>query len=168
MGKAFSSHIWKEIKADFEKGMSQAEIRKKYNIAPSTLSSKIKRDGWVLSQEQSTALSSFMEASAKISKSFANANETQKKEIVERINTILEDNEIIQNNRKLAKAFQGKILNGLKNGLYDTPQNLKSGTGALKDLESIANPQNNKIEINNTNTQQNQINEIKRTIIKVK
>lgn len=155
MAKPLPPYVWDEIKADFEKGMSQAEIRKKYQISAGTLGSKIKRDGWVLSQEQQSALTEFKEASAKISESFRTANETQKKEIANQVSTALEDNEIIINNRKLLKAFQGKILSGLRSGYYDTPQNLKAGTSALRDIETIVNPQSGKIEVNNTNAQQN-------------
>lgn len=166
MSKQRSKREWEEIRADFESGMSQAEIRKKYNLSPSTLGSKIKRDGWRLSHEHISALSAFKEASAKISESFSQANEMQKKEMVERVQTILEDNELIINNRKILKAFQGKIIAGLKNGAYEKPNEIKAGTSALKDIEAIVNPQANKQEINiqNTNAQQT-ITKIEREII---
>ncbi len=159
MAKQKSKREWDEIKIDFERGLSQAEIRKKYNISPSTLGSKIAREGWRLSHEHISALSDFKEASAKISESFLNANETQKKELLDRTITILEDNELMINNRKILKAFQGKIIAGLKNGAYEKPNEIKAGTSALKDIEAIANPQANKQEINiqNTNAQQTNI-----------
>ena len=146
----YSPRFWNEVKEDFEAGMSQVDLRKKYGLSPSTLGTKIKRDGWRLSHDQTALLSEFKENSAKISESFRNANEMQRKEMVERVQTILEDNEIIQNNRKLLKAFQGKILNGLKDGMYEKPQDIKSGTSALKDIESIANPKPEAV-VNNTN-----------------
>lgn len=166
MAKQKSKREWEEIRADFERGMSQAEIRKKYNLSPSTLGSKIKRDGWRLSHKQISALSDFKEASAKISESFTSATEMQKKELIERVETILEDNELIQNNRKILKAFQAKIIAGLKAGAYDRPQDIKAGTSAIKDIETIANPQASKQDINiqNTNAQQT-ITKIEREII---
>lgn len=167
MAKPLPPYKWDEIKADFEAGMSQAEIRKKYNISAGTLGSKIKRSGWVLSQEQKTAILEFQEASAKVCESFRNANETQKKEMIEQVNVTLENNAIISNNRKIAKAFQSLMVRGISEKRYATPSEIKQGTSALKDLEMIANPQSNKIEINNTNAQQNQITEIKRTIVKL-
>lgn len=154
MAKPLPSHIWHDIRTDFERGMSQADIRKKYDVGAGTLGNKIKREGWRLSHEQTSVITEFKEASVKISESFHTANETQKKEIIERVQTILEDNEIIHNNRKLAKAFQSLIGNGINSGLYETPQDIKTGTAAIKDLEAISNPQASKIEINNTNAQQ--------------
>ena len=63
------------------------------------------------------------------------------------------------NNRKILKAFQGKIIAGLKNGAYEKPKDIKAGTSALKDIEAIVNPQASKQEINiqNTNAQQTNI-----------
>ena len=154
MAKPLSSHQWAEIKKDFEGGMSQADIRKKHGIGAGTLGNKIKRDGWRLSQEQTTVLSEFKDASVKISESFHNANDTQKKEMVERIETILQDNEIIENNRKLLKMAQGILVKNRDNFDYTNIRNL---TGAVKDMESVSNPQSNKIE-NNINMQQNNTN----------
>nr|DAI27564.1 MAG TPA: SatD family (SatD) [Caudoviricetes sp.] len=167
MARQLPPYVWDEIKADFEAGMSQAELRKKYNISAGTLGSKIKRAGWVLSHEQKAALTEFQEASAKVCESFRNANETQKKEMIEQVNITLENNAIISNNRKIAKAFQSLIVRGISDKRYATPTEIKQGTSALKDLEAIANPQSSKIEITNTNAQQNQITEIKRTIVKL-
>lgn len=159
MAKPISKNTWEEIRADFESGMSQADIRKKYNIGAGTLGNKIKRDGWRLSHEQTAIVSEFKDASVKMSESFHNANEMQRKELTERVQTILEDNELIQNNRKLLKAFQGKIMNGLRSNAYEKPQDIKAGVSSLKDIEAIANPQASKqeINVNNTNAIQNNI-----------
>lgn len=61
------SYDWFQIRLDFDKGLTQAELRKKYDIPAGTLGSKIKRDGWVLSQEQTSTLDEFRAASAKLS-----------------------------------------------------------------------------------------------------
>lgn len=158
MAKQKSKREWEEIRADFEKGMSQADLRKKYDLSPSTLGTKIKRDGWRLSHEQHAVLSNFKEASAKISESFENATQMQKEELAIRIETILEDNKLIQNNRKLLAAAQGIIGQELRNNKINA-SNIKSITGAILDIEKVANPQANKQEINiqNTNAQQNNI-----------
>jgi len=148
-----SSHIWAEIKKDFEKGMSQANIRKKYDVGAGTLGNKIKRDGWRLSQEQTAILSEFEEVSVKISESFHNANDIQKKEMSERTLTILEDNELMANNRKLAKAFQGLIGQGIRGNVYKTASDIKAGVSSIKDIENIANPKD-AVVVNNTNAQQ--------------
>ena len=159
MAKQKSKREWEEIRADFEKGISQADLRKKYDLSPSTLGTKIKRDGWRLSHEQHAVLSNFKEASAKISESFENATQMQKEELAIRIETILEDNKLIQNNRKLLVAVQSIIGQELRSNKINA-SNVKSITGAILDIEKVANPQASKQEINiqNTNAQQNNIN----------
>ena len=157
MAKQKSKREWEEIRADFEKGMSQADLRKKYDISPSTLGSKIVREGWRLSQEQHAILSEFKEASAKISESYENATQMQKEEFAMRVETILEDNKLIQNNRKLLVAVQGIIGQEIRNNKINA-SNVKSITGAILDIEKVANPQANKQEINIQNTNATQVN----------
>lgn len=166
MAKQLPKYKWEEIRKDFESGMTQAQLRKKYGLSPSTLASKIKRDGWRLSHEQSSAIAQFKEASANISESFSQANDMQRKEMEERVRTILEDNELIRNNRKLLKAFQGLIGKSIRENVYVTPQDIKAGVSAIKDIEAVANPQASKAEVNiqNTNAQQT-ITKIEREII---
>ena len=139
-----SSHTWNEIKKDFESGMSQADIRKKHGVKTGALGNKIKRDGWRLSQEQRTAMSEFQEASVKMSESFHNANTIQKKEMEDEFTTILEDNDLIQNNRKLLKMAQGVLV---KNKDKFDHTNVKNLTGAIKDIESVANPQASRADV---------------------
>ena len=145
MAKQLTTYLWGEIKKDFELGMSQADIRKKYDVGAGTLGNKIKRDGWRLSQAQNEALSEFKEATVKISESFHGANESQKKEMTERVITIIEDNELVGNNRKIAKMLQGIIVS---NRQSINLNNMRNVSGVMKDIESIANPQSNKQEIN--------------------
>ena len=151
MAKQLTTYLWGEIKKDFELGMSQADIRKKYDVGAGTLGNKIKRDGWRLSQAQNEALSEFKEATVKISESFHGANESQKKEMTERVITIIEDNELIGNNRKIAKMLQGIIV---ANRQDITLGNIRNVSGTIKDIESMANPQSSRQEIN-VNTQTN-------------
>ena len=70
-----------------------------------------------------------------------------------RIDTMELDNELIENNRKLAKLAQGVVL---KNKDKFDHSNIRNLTGALKDIENIANPQSGKVEINTQNN--NQVN----------
>jgi len=63
---------------------------------------------------------------------------------IARINTIEEDNEIMSNNRKIAKMLQSVIVKQ-RNDIDLT--NIKAVSGTLKDIESIANPQASKVEI---------------------
>lgn len=154
MAKALSADFWASVKKDYEKGLSQAELRKKYNISHSTLISKIKRNGWELSQEQNTAIKSFEVASATLNATYATANETQKAEIINRINTIIDDCEIMASNRHLAKRFQARILDGFNDGMFESSKDIKAGTSALKDLEYIANPKPS-VEVNQSQSQAN-------------
>ena len=41
MAKALSADFWASVKKDYEKGLSQAELRKKYNLSPSSLASSL-------------------------------------------------------------------------------------------------------------------------------
>ncbi len=156
------SYDWFQIRLDFDKGLSQAELRKKYDIPAGTLGSKIKRDGWVLSQEQTSTLDEFRAVSAKLSENYYNANESQQKEMVDRVEIILEDNDLVVNNRKLLRVFQNKMIQILKDGGYETALEIRQGVSSIKDIEAVANPQSNKQEINIQNTQQvaqsNQLN----------
>ena len=154
MAKALSADFWASVKKDYEKGLSQAELRKKYNISHSTLISKIKRNGWELSQEQNTAIKSFEVDSATLDATYATANETQKAEIINRINTIIDDSEIMASNRHLAKRFQARILDGFSDGMFESSKDIKAGTSALKDLEYIANPKPS-VEVNQSQSQAN-------------
>ena len=72
------------------------------------------------------------------------------KTVQDRISTMEIDNELIDNNRKLAKLVQKKIL---QNKDDIDLRSIKNVTGALKDIENIANPQN-KTEVNVSQTQE--------------
>ena len=82
----------------------------------------------------------------------------QKEEFAIRVETILEDNKLIQNNRKLLVAVQSIIGQELRSNKINA-SNVKSITGAILDIEKVANPQASKQEINiqNTNATQNNI-----------
>lgn len=149
--QVISPSTWRSAQKDFESGMKQADICRKYNIKASALGNRIKRDGWRLSQEQKAILSDFRKDSVKISEAYTKANDIQKKEIESEFTTILEDNYLIQNNRKLLKMAQGILIKNKDNFDHSNIRNL---TGAVRDIESVANPQSNNINIKNTNAVQ--------------
>lgn len=161
--KKFSPRFWNEVKKDYEAGMSQVELRKKYDLKKGTLAMKIMRGGWRLSQEQTASISDFKNSFVELSKNFDNASSQQKEEIVERVRTIIQDNLIIKNNRSLLKVFQGRIGELLDAGAYNTPNEIKLGVSTLKDAEFIVNPKVPKIDVKQQN--QTQINKIERIII---
>ena len=156
--QTISSATWREAQADFEKGMSQADICRKHDVKSGALGNKIKRDGWRLTQDQRTILSDFKEASVNVSESFVKANESQKEEMEIEFTTILEDNELIANNRKLMKMAQGILIKNKDNFDHKTIKNL---TGAVRDIEAVANPQaTQKVEVNNQQNNNQMVLEI--------
>ena len=147
------------IKAEYELGKSNAYLHKKYEVPYNTLSMKIKRGGWETVNEEATAIADFRHGCEQISEVAAdNVNNTSKIEAIrEEINTIMEDAHLIGNNRKLLKAFQGLIGRRIKEEKFKTPQDIRAGVGAVKDIESVANPRDNSVQVN---TQVNTINKI--------
>lgn len=115
----------------------QAETRKKFGVPAGTLGSRIANHNWVLSKEQNDALEDFKTANANITESFSKANERQKELILDRVQTTLEDNALIANNRKLLALAQQVIANGKKD---INLKNIKTITGAIRDIEAVANP----------------------------
>ena len=147
---------WNEIKADIELGKTKAYIHKKYDIPYNSLSMKCKRESWIVVNEDVTALSSFKQGCEQVSELLHKADTEEKKNaIVNQINTIIEDNDLIVNNRRIAKLLQGVIANN-KHSI--NLQNIKTVSGVIRDIEAIANPQANKQEINIQNTNATQIN----------
>ena len=149
---------WKAIETAYKKGLTIHEIVKSYKVAKKTLENKISEKKWIVTGELNSHVDEFKESLGKISQNIK--EDPRMHQVLEdRLDTIIEDNEIIGNNRKLAKAFQSLMGAGIRDKIYKTPQDIKAGASTLKDLESIANPQASKMEVNNTNTQQT-INEI--------
>lgn len=145
-----SKYDWDSIKQAFEDGIERDVISRKYKVSRKTLDNKIALEKWEVSGELNSHVEAFRDSLGEISRNIE--NDPIKAEIVhEKITTILEDNAIIANNRKLATAFQRLIGQGIKAGQYKTPQDIKAGVGAVRDIEAIANPQASKIEVNNQN-----------------
>jgi len=145
---------WDKIKNAYEDGISQDVISKKYGVAKKTLANKISANQWEVMGGLSTHIDEFKDSLEKISHN--THNDPIKQEIaIEKIGTILEDNDLISNDRKLLKAFQSLIGRGIKDGIYGTAQDIKAGVSSIKDIESIANPQaNQKIDISQSQAQQ--------------
>ncbi len=75
--------------------------------------------------------------------------------VEERISTLKSDNELVDNNRKIAKMLQSVIV---KNKDDINVTNLRNVSGTIKDIESIANPSASKsdTQVNvQTNVQNN-------------
>ena len=148
-----SKYNWEAIEIAYEGGLDNNSIVKRFGITKKQLTNKAALKGWVIKGY----IKSDIEG---ISASLGSLNEISTKHpeleslIVAKIDTTMQDNELIENNRKLSKLAQGIIIKHKDN--FDH-SNIKNLTGALKDIESIANPQASKTDIliNNTNAMQN-------------
>ena len=153
-----SKYNWEAIKKSYEDGFTVDKLCDMYNIEKKTIQNRISREKWEVTGNINSDINEFKDSLGKITEYVSQNDEIKNNEIILRVNTILEDNELMINNRKILKAFQGKIIAGLKNGAYEKPNDIKAGTSALKDIEAIANPQASKQEINIQNSNAQQIN----------
>ena len=147
-----SKYNWDAIKDGYEKGLSPDELSKKFKATTKHINDKARLDKWQVNSDINNDINEFIATSQKL------ANNSMHDEIndiiVNKINTQILDNELISNNRKLAKMLQGVIVNERQKINIG---NIKQVSSTLKDIETIANPQANRIDtiINNTNATQN-------------
>ena len=148
-----TKYNWNEIKSAYCDGIDINTIVKKYKVAKKTLANKISAEKWEIIGGLNTHINEFKESLERISHN--THNDPIKQEIaLSKIETILEDNELIGNNRKLLKAFQGLVGRGIKEGLYTKPQDIKAGVSTIRDIEAVSNPQASKTDVT-VNTQVN-------------
>ena len=148
---------WESIEKAYKQGAEVKDICKKYKVSKKTLQNKISEKKWEITGTLNNDVNEFREVLGKVTENARNNPETADI-LYEKIITILEDNALIENNRKLAKAVQGILGQEIRNKKVNVG-NIRNVTGALKDIETIANPQANKQEINiqNTNAVQNNV-----------
>lgn len=143
-----SKYNWEAIKDGYEKGLSPDELSKKFKATTKHINDKARLDKWQVNSDINNDINEFIATSQKL------ANNSTHDEIndiiVNKINTQILDNELISNNRKLAKMLQGVIVNERQKINIG---NIKQVSSTLKDIETIANPQANRVDtiINNTN-----------------
>ena len=151
-----TKYDWTSIEKAYIQGAEVDDICKKYKIAKKTLQNKISEMKWEVTGTLNSDINEFKEVLGRVTQNAQNNPET--KEIyIEKIVTILEDNKLIQNNRKLLGAVQSIIGQEIKANKINA-SNVKSITGAILDIEKVANPQANKQEINIQNTNAQQVN----------
>lgn len=145
---------WELIEKAYIQGAEVDEICKLYKVSKKTLQNKISEKKWEVTGTLNAQINEFREVTGKVLREIGNNPETQ--EIyTEKVITILEDNALITNNRKLLKAIQGIIGNEIRNNKVNV-SNVKSITGAIRDIEYVANPKTETI-INNSNAVQTNI-----------
>ena len=153
-----SKYNWDAIQKSYEDGFDINTLCDMYSIEKKTIQNRISSQKWEVMGSINNDINEFRDSLGKIANYVSQNDEIKNNEIILRVNTILEDNELVTNNRKILKAFQSKIVAGLKNGAYEKPNEIKAGTSAVKDIEAIVNPQTNKQEINIQNTNAVQTN----------
>lgn len=137
---------WVLIRSAYEDGISIVDIVSKYKVSKKTLQNKIGAEKWEVTGNLNADISEFKDSLGKITHKYE--NDPIKHDIVmEKVITILEDNELISNNRKLLKLAQQILIKNRDNFNHNNVRNL---TGAIKDIEQVANP---KDAVTNINTQ---------------
>ena len=142
-----SKYDWESIEKAYIQGAEVSDICKKYKIAKKTLQNKISECKWEITGTLKSDINEFKEVMGKVTQN-AHDNPETADILTEKIITILEDNSLMQNNRRIAQALQGIMSQEIRNKKVNV-SNIKSMTGALKDLESIANPRPETV-VNNT------------------
>lgn len=147
-----SKYNWDAIKDGYEKGLSADELSKKFKATTKHINDKARLDKWQVNSDINNDINEFIATSQKLANN--SIHDEINDIIVNKINTQILDNELISNNRKLAKMLQGVIVNERQKINIG---NIKQVSSTLKDIETIANPQANRIDtiINNTNATQN-------------
>lgn len=142
---------WEAIKEAYEGGLDRADICKKYKVTNKLLGNKIRVENWVVNGSISNEVDGFYANMHKTAQNIDKLHPDNQDLVLQKINTIEADNELISNNRKIAKLLQSVIVSSRAE---ITLSNIRNVSGTLKDIESIANP-NKPMEFNNTNAIQN-------------
>lgn len=158
-----TKYDWEAIQEAIESGFDRDEICKKYRITPKILSNKINKEDWAVKGSVKADVIGLSEQVHKTAQNVTKLHPKNQELANEVFSTMTEDQELMTNNRKISKLLQSIIIQN-RNDI--TLQNIKSVSGTLKDIESIANPQTSKAEINNINAQQNNSTEKRVTIVR--
>jgi len=148
-----SKYNWDAIREAYEGGIDKQDIIKKYKIDNKQLLNKIYIENWVVKGHLKAEIEGFYDNVHKTAQNLDNLHPDNQDILIEKLNTLEQDNELIGNNRKIAKMLQGVIVSN-RNAI--NLQNIKNVSGVLKDIESMANPSpNTLIQNNNANVQEN-------------
>ena len=153
-----SKHNWEVIQEAYEKGFTKDEIITKFKISKKLLTDKINLKKWDIKSDVSIDINELKAKSKTIASNYVNTPDIA--DMFEaRINTQIADNELITNNRKILRGFQGLITQSMRNkSTYVTAQDIRAGVGAIKDIETVANPTVAKKQVTANNQNVNQQN----------
>lgn len=143
---------WEAIREAYEGGLNREDICRKYRVSNKLLGNQIRTEGWVVNGSINADVDAFYAGAHKMAQNLENLHPDNQDLVIQKINTMEQDNELIGNNRKIAKLLQSVIV---ANRANINLGNIRNVSGVMVDIERIANPQNGaKVEINNTNAQQ--------------
>ena len=150
-----SKYNWDAIKEAYEGGIDKNDIIKKYKVDYKQLVNKANSEKWEVKGHLKAEIDGFYDNVHKTTQNIEKLHPDNQDILLERLNTLEQDNELVKNNRTIAKMLQGIIVSN-RNSI--NLQNIKTVSGVIRDIEAIANPQANKQEINIQNTNATQIN----------
>ena len=141
-----SKYNWEAIKEAYEGGFDKDDIVKKYKITKKQLSNKIRDENWEVKGHITNQVDEFYATTHKTAQNVQKLHPENQEIVLEKVNTIAEDNELMQGTRKISKLLLSVIAQN-RNDI--NLKNIKSISSTLKDIESIANPRPDAV-INNT------------------
>lgn len=159
-----SKYNWEAVKEAYEGGIDIEAIVKGHKVPRKLLTNKIRDNKWVIKGHLKADVEGFYAETHKMAQNVEKLHPINQNIIIEKLNTLEQDNQLVSNNRKIAKMLQGIIVQNRNN---ITLSNIKNVSGVIKDIESIANPQSSKIELNNTNVNQNTQQTLEQTGISI-
>jgi len=145
-----SKYDWEGIREAYEGGLDKADICKRYQLPSKLLGNKVLTDKWVIKGNLKADVEGFYAETHKMAQNIEKLHPINQELMIKKLDTLEQDNELIGNNRKIAKMLQGVIV---ANRQDINLGNIRNVSGVMKDIESIANPQANKIEVNTQNNQ---------------
>lgn len=144
-----SKYNWEAIKEAYEGGFDKDDIVKKYNITKKQLNNKIRDDNWIVKGHITSDINEFYATTHKTAQNVQKLHPENQEIVQERINTMAEDNELMQGTRKISKLLLSVIA---QNRNEITLRNIKNVSGVLRDIEAIANPKpDGSVAIQNNN-----------------
>jgi hypothetical protein len=157
-----SKYDWDGIKEAYEGGLDKADICRKYKLPLKNLNDKIRVDDWSINGVLKSDVDGFYAKAENIAENISKLHPLNQELMIESVDTRLQDNELIGNNRKIAKMLQGVIV---ANRQDINLRNIRNVSGVMKDIESIANPQANRQDITVNNQTNVALQTITRRII---
>ena len=145
-----AKYNWEAIEIAYEGGLDSDSIVKRFKITKKQLSNKAALKGWVIKGYIKSDIEGISASLGKLT-NICTKHPDLESVIITKIDTVVEDNALMENNRKLAKMAQGIIIKNKDNFNHTNIRNL---TGAIKDIENVANPTTSSTNITNTNAQQ--------------